>query len=97
MPRRRGPFGAKGPIALMLALYVMVLVVTPVLHHDLACHRTSPTHCTACTGSPAASRVEPRPGLQPSRLPEAGRVESLQQEPTDAAALLYVSGRSPPA
>jgi len=95
MCRRLG--GVKGPVGLVLALYVLVLVVSPLLHHDLACHRTSPTHCTACTGSAAASRIDPLPGLEPGQLPEAGRVEALHQEPAEAAPLLYVSGRSPPA
>lgn len=47
------------PLALCgLALYVFVLLVSPVLHHDLACHVKTPGHCDACAASPVASRAE---------------------------------------
>jgi len=81
----------------LLALYALVLVTSPLMHHDLACHRTSLTHCTACTGNPAASRVEqPTIGLLRA-LPVVGQVETPRSRTICAAVPLHVPGRSPPA
>src|SRR5262249_5524449 len=44
--------------AVALSLYALLLAVSPVLHHDLACHVKSPTHCDACVANSPASRVE---------------------------------------
>jgi hypothetical protein len=30
----------------VLAVYAVLLAASPLLHHDVACHLTSPTHCT---------------------------------------------------
>ena len=44
--------------AVVLGLYALVALVTPLLHHDVACHLQSKTHCDACTASSAAGRIE---------------------------------------
>jgi hypothetical protein len=55
-----------------LAVYCVILVVSPVVHHDLACHVKSPTHCEACAANPLASRVETAVVAVGLHLPLAG-------------------------
>ena len=86
----------RGGILWMLAVYALLLAVNPVLHDDIACHLKSPTHCSACTASPSASRVE---AVGPS-LPmpvAAGRVEPPPRATETAAPVDILSGRAPPA
>ena len=80
----------------MLALYALLLVVNPILHDDLACHLKSPTHCSACTASPSASRVEVAGATLPIPI-EVGRVEPSDHAAETVAPLLALAGRSPPA
>ena len=68
-----------------------------MLHHDLACHRTSPTHCQACNASPAASPTEKAPAVDRAELRVAGTVEVRQERARAAAASLRVPARPPPA
>lgn len=91
-PRGRGRW-----VLLALALYAVVLLGSPILHHDLACHLKSATHCNACTASPFASRIEsgvPLDGWRPHR---AGRVEGVSQKAPEPASAPRTTGRSPPA
>jgi hypothetical protein len=41
-----------------MALFALVTLFAPLLHHDFECHLESRPHCDACTASPAASRIE---------------------------------------
>ena len=80
----------------VLAAYALLLAVNPVLHDDLACHLKSPTHCSACTASPSASRVEVAGATLPIPV-EVGRVEPSDHTAETVAPLLALAGRSPPA
>lgn len=42
----------------ILGVYALIAVVTPLLHHDIACHLQSKSHCDACTVSSTASNIE---------------------------------------
>lgn len=84
-------------VLLGLGLYALALVGNPLLHHDLACHLKSPTHCTACTSSPTASRIEDGIRLEAWRLQEAGRAHTAPRPGASTASPLRTSGRSPPA
>ena len=86
----------RGWILLVLAVYALLLVVNPVLHDDLACHLKSPTHCSACTASPSASRVEAAGPALPVPA-EVGRVECAEHRFEPSTPVLIVAGRSPPA
>ncbi len=80
-----------------LAVYAAILVVSPVLHHDLACHVKSPTHCEACAANPLASRVETAVLVTTPALPLVGEVAPPVRA-TDVVAPPSVSaGRAPPA
>jgi hypothetical protein len=80
-----------------LAVYAILLMANPLLHHDVACHVKSPTHCVACTSSPSAGRVEAAVPIAARPLPAAGHVERLVCSADDSAAILETTGRSPPA
>lgn len=80
-----------------LAVYAFLLAASPLLHHDVACHLKSPTHCTSCTASPWASRIEAGAPLPAQPLPAAGRVVGERPAPVRAAERFALSGRSPPA
>jgi hypothetical protein len=90
---RRG----RGWLLALLAVYAALLAANPLLHHDVACHLKSPTHCTSCTASPWASRIEAGVPLVSQRLPDAGRVLAKGPESVRAAVRLAPAGRSPPA
>ena len=79
-----------------LAVYALLLAANPVLHEDLACHLKSPTHCSACTASPSASRVEAAGPSLPAPA-EAGQVETVQRAAETVAPLVVAAGRAPPA
>ena len=85
----------RGGILWLLAVYALLLAVNPILHDDLACHLKSPTHCSACTASPSASRVEVVGTTLPVPV-EAGRVETSEHAALTLAPLLALAGRSPP-
>ena len=82
---------------LALSLYVVLLVVSPILHHDLACHVKSPTHCDACAANPLASRVEAAVLTILTGLPLAGEVAAPPSHLDHAAPLIAAGGRAPPA
>lgn len=97
MPFGRSARAGRPWIAALLAVYAFALAGTPALHHDLACHQKSPTHCNACTASPLAPRVETGISLAESRLPAAGRVEAPATSAPRPTPLSAKSGRAPPA
>ena|SRR5437899_2053925 len=86
----------RGQILWILGIYALLLAVNPVLHDDLACHLKTPTHCSACTATPSASRVECMGPMLPT-LAEVGPVELAEWAAAYAAPRLILAGRSPPA
>ncbi len=78
-------------------LYVAVLCVSPIFHHDFDCHAKSPAHCPACLANPAAVDAEHKAPLAVPLLLEAEEPPSPRM--TAAAPLLVGSlkDRSPPA
>jgi hypothetical protein len=86
----------RGAVLWMLAVYALLLAVNPVLHDDLACHLKSPTHCSACTASPSASRVEAMGASLPAPV-SLGSVEPLPRASETDTPLVVRAGRAPPA
>ena len=80
-----------------LAVYSVILVVSPVVHHDLACHVKSPTHCEACAANPLASRVETAVLAVTAALPAAGEVPPGAHDLDGADPVRIAAGRAPPA
>ncbi len=86
------------PLALCgLALYVFVLLVSPVLHHDLACHVKTPGHCDACAASPVASRAEAATAFTAPALDPGLTLDAAETQLPRATHRASVDGRGPPA
>ena len=86
----------RGAVLWTLAVYALLLAVNPVLHDDIAGHLKSPTHCSACTASPSASRIEAVGASLPVPV-EVGGVDTSEHAPETVAAIPVVAGRAPPA
>lgn len=95
MPFRRGP-RARTLVALTLAIYAVLLVVSPLLHHDLACHVKSAAHCDACIANPMASRVETG-AAPPTALALVGSIRTVSAVALVARSTAPRRGRAPPA
>jgi hypothetical protein len=80
--------GSKAALPLWIALYVLVLLVSPVLHHDFECHQKAPGHCVSCIANPLAPRSEATVGFAPAGWVDAGQI------PAPAAAVLAAEPRS---
>lgn len=80
-----------------LALYVFVLLVSPVLHHDLACHVKTPGHCDACAASPVASRDEAASALPAPPLERGRTLDAADTRVPRVMHQVSVDGRGPPA
>ena len=83
--------------ALALSVYAVLVAVSPVLHHDLACHMKSPTHCDACAANPLASRVEAAVLTVLPALPLAGEIAAPPARLDHGSPLTAAAGRAPPA
>jgi hypothetical protein len=82
--------------ALLLAFYVCVAGLSPLLHHDVICHTQSPTHCTICLIGSAAEDTQ---GLQLScgrPLVALGSISTGAEIRRDVLLAGDLSGRSPP-
>jgi hypothetical protein len=77
-------------------IYAALLLVTPGLHHDFACHQKSRTHCTSCLSSQAAPNVDVCPAPVGAMAGLAGQLESRLAIPIESPALFSELGRSPP-
>jgi hypothetical protein len=73
-----------------------VIGVSPAFHHDVACHLTSPMHCTACTASVAAPRAEQAPVVPAPRLQPEGPVDDADERSPQSEPTLRVPARAPP-
>jgi hypothetical protein len=78
-------------------LYSVVLLMTPALHHDFACHQNSRSHCTSCLTSQSAPHVEICAAPIAAMAAPGGRIETRPWVAIPTAATFSDSGRSPPA
>jgi hypothetical protein len=80
-----------------VALYVVVLIVAPFTHHDLACHLKDPQHCTACTSIQVGT--DPTTLTAPSSvaLVDLGRAVPRYSSSESVLLAAQSTGRSPPA
>jgi len=84
------------PAILAVTVYAALVMASPVLCHDLACHAKSRTHCDACLASPLASPVEARTALDVPPLPAAGETPCDDEQREEQPGAARTSGRSPP-
>jgi hypothetical protein len=94
-----GPFRAPGPRRpwIVVALYALVFLGSPIFHHDIECHLKTPGHCDACAANPQVSRIETGVGLALATLPEAGRTVAARTAAPAPPLGSPHSGRAPPA
>jgi len=82
--------------SLVLVLYVAIVATLPLLHHDIACHIQSPTHCTTCfIGS--AERAPDIAALSAAQFVLIGSFSFEAQGSRLPLLCGDLSGRSPPA
>lgn len=80
---------------LVLLVYVTALAALPVLHHDVACHIKTPTHCTTCLVG-AAEKAPDHSALLGAQLVPLGASPGHAQVWGTPAPSGDLSGRSPP-
>ncbi|MGE0453488.1 MAG: hypothetical protein AB7O37_00060 [Vicinamibacteria bacterium] len=83
-------------LALFACLYALVLLASPLLHHDFDCHLKSAQHCVACLAQPQGSEVQASLAALGVELAWSGDVGPLAVQ---GSALLLPSrsaGRAPP-
>jgi hypothetical protein len=87
----------RAPAALALAVFALVLVDAPFLHHDAACLQKSSTHCAACVWAHSPSPVAEGASQHFGDLTCVAAAARVQ--PTFHGALLApaIGGRAPPA
>jgi hypothetical protein len=84
-------------LAVLVGAYALVILGSPLFHHDIACHLKSATHCDACTANPMASPAESGPSIAEAHLPDAGDPAPAPAVPDPAAPRTLAGGRAPPA
>ena len=83
--------------AIALGLYLLVLFAEPFLHHSVACHANTPTHCTACHLQTISHGVEDDGLIQTiTALPEAGKLLPASWGHDRAPLVTRTNDRSPP-
>ena len=80
-----------------LLVYVLVLMASPALHHDLDCHLKTPGHCPACIANPVAFGAESAGSLGATTFLLAELIERPGATDPEPPSLARLSGRSPPA
>src|SRR6188768_803784 len=75
----------------LLFLYAFVVAASAFFHHDLACRQDSRTHCTACSVSQDAQRVESHGGPLDANQRMSGRVELRAHISIDVLSLTVLS------
>jgi hypothetical protein len=81
----------------LVLVYAVVLGLSPALHHDIDCHLKSPTHCSACLASPAASGAQGAQDLAAGGRPTTGRIERFRASWPVPPGRAPLTGRGPPA
>lgn len=86
----------RGWTVAVLALYALIVLCAPALHHDFACHDKTPGHCVACVASPSAPKVTAKLVIEPA-ITALERVVDADSRPAPAQRLAPLPGRAPPA
>ena len=96
MPRLLRREFLKQALPLWAAVYVLVLLGSPVLHHDFECHQKSPGHCVSCIANPVAPRSEAAVIFSPAAWVDAGQLPVPDAMVRTAVGLSSLSDRAPP-
>jgi hypothetical protein len=79
-----------------LGLYALVVLASPVLHHDFDCHLKSPRHCQACVANPLAPRAAATSVAAHLTLLDLGKSDTVRHVVLATGVAPNVSGRAPP-
>jgi hypothetical protein len=79
-----------------VALYILVLAVSPFEHHDLLCHLKTPQHCGSCSSSTAGLDAHAPAVLDGHQFSDAGRAFAAVATAKELLLVSASSGRSPP-
>jgi hypothetical protein len=80
----------------VLLVYLTMLAALPLLHHDVACHIKTPSHCTTCLVG-AAEKTQDHQALVSAHLVLIGSSFGDAQVCGALPLAGDLSGRSPPA
>jgi len=81
----------------VVVLYAFVLAASGFFHNDFTCRQDSRTHCTACSVSQDAQKVESHGVSRDVLHRVAGRVELHASRFSEFRTTSRISDRSPPA
>jgi len=79
-----------------LGLYLVVILATPALHDDFACHQHPSQHCAACTANDVADHTPDQTVLLAGVFLDAGEVVAVPRSTVNAPIVSATTGRSPP-
>jgi len=84
-------------LSIAAALYLLLVVAEPFLHHSDACHASTPWHCTACSMQMTSPGVEDDTLVQAvALLPDAGELLPATLPHAVAPVIHRTKDRSPP-
>jgi len=81
---------------LVFAVYALATSLSPLSHHDLACHLKSATHCTTCVVGASAESDSPGAAQPGADLTFAGGVSVGSVRASDHRSLVAIPSRAPP-
>jgi hypothetical protein len=84
-------------MSLVASLYLFVLAVGPLLHHDLSCELKSRTHCVICVSGVSGPGLPQAAAPPIFDLPPAGPLPVTRAIQLADRGACPVPGRSPPA
>ena len=83
-------------LALFVFLYALVLLASPLLHHDFDCHLRSAQHCVACLAQPQGSEAQATLTALGVELGWSGDVGLLAGQGRSLLLTTRSAGRAPP-
>lgn len=96
MTRRRRKLRHGRVVSGILACYLAVLLVAPLVHDEVACARTA-THCVTCTASGMAAATTGRvSSVNAPQLSVSAFVRAYGHRLSDTILPFHKAGRSPP-
>jgi len=95
-PTRAQRWRSRRLLALFVCLYALVLLASPLLHHDFDCHLRSAQHCVACLAQPQGSEAQATLTALGVELGWSGDVGLLAGQGRSLLLTTRSAGRAPP-
>jgi hypothetical protein len=81
----------------VVTVYATATLLSPLSHHDLACHLKSSTHCTTCVVGSSGEADAPGAVQAHATMPDAGCAQTSPIAWAESRPLGSVPPRAPPA